>query len=148
MSGKRPAMGVIVHYAACAGSITLAPWVLGRSTSMTRASVLPERCRVLLYQVIGLNEKPLKGSSTPFLAPWVESGQRDPLFSVVLNSLRKSPCIMVAVMADAVEGWTEFFLRVIRPVCVMWAGTEGWRRGRSALFLGHHDTLKRPGTFK
>lgn len=38
---------------------------------MTRASVLSERCRVLLYQVISLSEKLLKGFSTPVLAPWV-----------------------------------------------------------------------------
>lgn len=121
--------GLIVHYAAWAGSSTAAQWVLGHGASMTRASVLSERCRVLLYQVISLNEKPLKGPSTPFLALWVESGQQYPLFSMVLNILRKSLCIMVAVMADVVEGWTWFFLHVTRPVCVMWAGT-GLEDGR------------------
>jgi len=53
---------------------------------------------------------------------------------MVLDILRKSPCTIVAVMADAVEGWWCFSPYVTKPVVVIRAETErggggsGWSR--------------------
>lgn len=44
--------------------------------------------------------------------------EQDPMFSMVLDILRKSPRTIVAVMADAVEAWCCFIPPVTRPAVV------------------------------
>lgn len=52
--------------------------------------------------------------------------QQDPPFSMVLSVLRKSLCTMVAVMAEAVQGWCCFFpSRHKASRCEMGAGRDG-----------------------
>ena len=62
-----PMVGTL-HYRVQAGRNTAVQQPLRCGASLTRASVLAEGCRVLLYQVINLSEKFLKGFSTPVLA--------------------------------------------------------------------------------
>lgn len=67
-----------VHCAGPAGRNTAVWWALKCRALMTRLSVRPERCRVLVYQVIRLTERLLKGFSTLVLAPRVKkSGMRN-----------------------------------------------------------------------
>lgn len=101
--------------------------------SVTRASVLAERWRVLLYQVISLSEKLLKGFPPMFWLPeWGEwDAQQDPPFSRVLDILRKSLCTILAVMAKAVEDWCCLFSLVSQGLLLCGGSWEGvWEGGR------------------
>lgn len=69
MAEMRPCMGT-THYTELAGRNTTAQAAFRCGPSVTRFSVQAERCRVLMYQVIRLSEKLLKGFPPLFAAPW------------------------------------------------------------------------------
>lgn len=77
MAEMRPCMGT-AHYTELAGRNTTAQAAFRCGPSVTRFSVQSERCRVLMYQVIRLSEKLLKGFSTPVCGSLRgESGMRN-----------------------------------------------------------------------
>lgn len=78
----------------------------GASAPLTRPSVPPERCRVLLYQVISHSEKRLKGFSTHVLALQVRKlgCAGSPIYRSV-GYPEKMPCTIVALMAGPLGGW-------------------------------------------
>lgn len=117
---------------------------------MTRASVLSEKCRVLLYQVISLSEKLLKGFSTPVFAPWVwrvGCATGSPIFQGV-GCPEKKPVYNSGCYGRGCGRLVLLFPpRATRPVVVWWELEEtgvGVERSGHQGACWHSQTVLKP----